>query len=79
MSMTDKLPGMTEQEKADHAESEAKSAEVEYSMDEWDIDEISFSDEGEITVEDLKTSPALKIAYGRFISATNWNRWILGC
>jgi len=77
MSMTDKLLGMTEQEKADYAESEAKSAEVEYSIDEWDIDEISFSDEGEITVEDLKNSPALKIAYGRFISASNWLRWCL--
>jgi hypothetical protein len=56
---------------------EVCEAEIQLSQDEWDIDEITFSDEGEITIEDLKTSPALKIAYGRFISATNWLRWCL--
>jgi hypothetical protein len=65
--------------KEEYLAEETREAEIQLSMDEWDIDEISFSDEGEITVEDLKTSPALKLMYGRFISATNWNRWILGC
>lgn len=57
---------------------ETREAEIQLSQDEWDIDEITFSDEGEITVEDLKTSPALKLIYNRYVSATNWNRWILG-
>lgn len=61
----------------EYLEEEAREAEIQLSMDEWDIDEISFSDEGEITIEDLKNSPALKVAYGRFISATNWIRWCL--
>jgi hypothetical protein len=52
--------------------------EIQLSMDEWDIDEMSFSDVGEITLQDLKDSPALKIAYNRYISASNWIRWILG-
>jgi len=43
----------------------------------WDVDEIVFNDEGEITINDLKTSAALKCYYGKFISASNWVRWIL--
>ena len=31
----------------------------------------------EITVQDLITSPALKVAYNRYISASNWVRWQL--
>ena len=70
--MTGKL--MTQEE---YLQEEAREAEIQLSMDEWDIDEISFSDEGEITIEDLKTSPALKLIYGRRISASNWIRWCL--
>jgi hypothetical protein len=53
--------------------------DFDMNRDEWDIDEITFSDEGEITLDDLKTSPAIKMAYNRFISQSNWIRWILGC
>ena len=31
----------------------------------------------DITVNDLITSPALKVAYNRYISASNWVRWQL--
>jgi hypothetical protein len=77
-SRSEKMAGklMTQEE---YLAEEAKEAEIQLSMDEWDIDETSFKDAEDITVEDLKTSPGLKVAYGRFISATNWNRWILGC
>lgn len=44
---------------------------------EYEVEAIDFKDEGEITLKDLITSPALKITYGRFISASNWIRWQL--
>ena len=53
--------------------------DFDMNREEWDVDEITFSDEGKITVEDLKTSPALKTTYNRYISQSNWLRWILGC
>lgn len=78
MSLTEDLMGMTDAEREAYAkeEQDAYNAELANS-DEWDIDELSFSDEGEITIEDLKNSAALKVAYGRFISASNWCRWCL--
>lgn len=77
MSLTDDLLGMTDAEREAYANEEHAAHKAELAEDEWDIDEMSFSDEGEITIEDLKNSPALKIAYGRYISATNWIRWCL--
>lgn len=56
---------------------EAKEAEIIRADDEWDCDETIFKDVGEITIEDLKTSPALKVTYNRFISQSNWCRWCL--
>jgi hypothetical protein len=78
MSMTDDLLGMTDAEKEAYAneEQEAYNAEL-LNNDEWDIDETTFKDEGEITIEDLKDSPIFKVTYGRFISASNWIRWCL--
>ena len=64
---------------AEYLIEEAREEQMVREFEEWDCDETSFKDEGEITIEDLKTSPALKVQYGRFISATNWNRWMLGC
>jgi hypothetical protein len=69
--------GMTDDEKEANAKEERKEMDLELADDEWEIDETSFKDEGEITLEDLKTSPALKVQYGRFISAANWLRWCL--
>jgi len=57
---------------------EAREAEMVREFEEWDCDETSFKDEGEITLEDLKTSPIYKAMYSRRISASNWNEWILG-
>jgi len=57
---------------------EAKEAEITRADDEWDIDETCFKDEGEITLEDLRTSPIYKATYNKWISASNWLRWILG-
>ena len=44
---------------------------------EFEVDATAFKDEGEITIDDLKTSPALKMMYCRYISQTNWLRWCL--
>ena len=54
---------------------EAREEQMVAEFEEWDADETSFKDAGEITIEDLKTSPALKVQYGRFISQVNWFRW----
>jgi len=78
MLMTDKLMGLSEKEKADYAESENAASQSERGDDEWDIDETSFADEGEITLDDLRNSPIYKAMYASKISASNWNEWILG-
>jgi hypothetical protein len=57
---------------------EAREAELVREFEEWDCDETVFADEGEITLEDLKTSPIYKATYNKWISASNWIRWILG-
>jgi hypothetical protein len=79
MEILGRLEKLTEADKEANFESEIREDEIERADDEWDIDETCFKDEGEITVEDLKNSPALKIAYGRFISQSNWCKWVLGC
>ena len=76
MSMTDDLLGMSDQDKKDYAESENHASEIERADDEWDIDETCFKD-GEITLEDLKTSPIYKAQYSRYLSTSNWIRWCL--
>lgn len=72
-----RIEKLTEADKEAYFESECRETEIQLADDEWDIDEMTFSDEGEITEKDLATSPAPKVAYGRFISATNWVRWCL--
>jgi len=42
-----------------------------------EIEETCFLDEGDITVDDLRDSVALKMLYGKRISASNWLRWCL--
>jgi len=78
VSLTDDLLGMSDQDRKDYAESENHASDIERADDEWDIDETCFKDEGEITLEDLRTSPIYKATYNRWISASNWLRWILG-
>ena len=51
--------------------------DFDMNREEWDVDATAFKDEGEITIDDLKTSPALKCYYCKYISASNWLRWIL--
>jgi hypothetical protein len=63
--------------KEEYKMEEIREAELVTSQDGWDIDEIAFFDKETITVADLRESAALKLAYGRYISATNWIRWCL--
>lgn len=79
MEIEGRIEKLTEADKEAYFESECRETKIQLSQDEWDIDETCFKDEGEITIEDLKNSHALKVAYGRYISAINWIRWVLGC
>ena len=77
MSLTDDLLGMSDAEREAHAEEEHAACEAQLADEEWDCDETDFKDEGEITINDLKSSAALKVAYNRYISQSNWIRWCL--
>mgnify|MGYP001295956955 CR=1 FL=1 len=63
--------------KEEYLAEEARETEIDIADVEWDIDETTFKD-GDITIDDLKNSPAYKATFSKWISASNWNLWILG-